>query len=217
MRAVALLRNSALMSDEPLHALALVCSLSPSPTESSSELLASQLLDALTEFGVTGESLRVVDYEIKPGVALDMGQGDAWPSIRERVMGADILIMATPTWMGQPSSVCQQVLERLDAELSETDDAGRLLTYGKVAACVVVGNEDGAHHISAILYQVLSDVGFTIPAGGVTYWNGAAMHRTDYKDLDSIPDEVASTTKTLAAHSAHLARILRAEPYPAMA
>jgi multimeric flavodoxin WrbA len=211
------------MSDESLRALALVCSLNPSPTESSSELLASQLLDALTEYGVTGDSIRAVDYDIKPGVALDMGEGDAWPAIRERVMSADILIVATPTWMGQPSSVCQRVLERLDAELSELselseqDDAGRLLTYGKVAACVVVGNEDGAHHISAILYQVLSDVGFTIPAGGVTYWNGAAMHRTDYKDLDGIPDEVASTTKTLAAHSAHLARLLRSDGYPPVA
>jgi len=216
MGAVAPLRNGAPVSDEPLHALAIVCSLNPSPTKSSSELLASQLLDDLRGFGVTGDSIRAVDYEIKPGVALDMGNGDAWPLIRERVMGADILIVATPTWMGQPSSVCQRVLERLDAELSEKDEAGRLLTYGKVAACVVVGNEDGAHHISAILYQVLSDVGFTIPAGGVTYWNGAAMHRTDYKDLDSIPDEVALTTKTLAAHSAHLARLLRAEPYSAV-
>jgi hypothetical protein len=71
--------------------------------------------------------------------------------------------------MGQHSSVCQRVLERLDAELSETDDEGRLLTYGKVAIAVVVGNEDGAHKISADLFHALNDVGFTIAAQGVTY------------------------------------------------
>jgi multimeric flavodoxin WrbA len=197
-----------------LRAIALVCSLNSSPTASSSELLARQVLDALVPLGVEGETVRIVDHDVKPGVALDMGDGDAWPSIRDKVIAADILLMATPTWMGQHSSVCQRVLERLDAELSEKDDRGRLLTYGKVAGAVVVGNEDGAHHISAVLFQTLNDVGFTIPAGGVTYWNGEAMHRTDYKDLSSTPEEVESTTKTLAANAAHLARLLKGDPYP---
>ena len=202
------------MTFPSLTALALVCSLNPSPTQSSSELLATQVLEALSTHGVTGNVIRVVDHDIRPGVALDMGAGDEWPLIRERVLAADILIMATPTWMGQPSSVCQRVLERLDAELSEQDDQGRLLTYGKVAVAAVVGNEDGAHHISAILFQVLNDVGFSIPAGGVTYWNGEAMHATDYKELDRTPNAVITTTKTLAANTVHLARLLHAEPYP---
>jgi hypothetical protein len=107
------------------------------------------------------------------------------------------------------------VLERLDAELSETDDEGRPLTFGKVAVAVVVGNEDGAHHISGILYQCLNDVGFTIPAQGVTYWNGEAMHATDYKDLGTVPEATASTTRVAAANAVHLARILRDQPYPA--
>jgi multimeric flavodoxin WrbA len=198
----------------PLHALALVCSLNPSPAESSSELLATQVLDDLAALGVDGDIVRVVDHDIRPGVALDMGSGDEWPSLRPRVLAADILIIATPTWMGQPSSVCQRILERLDAELSEKDDQGRLLTYGKVAAVAVVGNEDGAHHISAVIFQVPNDVGFTVPAQAVTYWNGEAMHKTDYKDLDQTPDAVATTTKTLAVNAAHLARLLRADLYP---
>ena len=197
-----------------LTALVLNCTLSPSPTESSTALLASQVLDALAEHDVTGTMVRVVDHDVRPGVALDMGDGDAWPGIREQVMASDILVLATPTWLGQHSSVCQRVLERLDAELSEQDDEGRLLTYGKVAVVAVVGNDDGAHHISAVGFQALNDVGFTIPAGGVTYWNGEAMHGTDYKDLDSTPDTVASTTRTLAANAAHLARLLKADAYP---
>ncbi len=198
----------------PLTALALNCTLNASPADSSTGLLAQQVLDALSEHDVTGSMVRVVDHDVRPGVLLDMGDGDAWPSIREQVMASDILVLATPTWLGQHSSVCQRVLERLDAELSETDEAGRLLTYGKVAVVVVVGNEDGAHHISAVAFQALNDVGFTIPAGGVTYWNGEAMHGTDYKDLESTPDSVASTTRTLAANAAHLARLLSGHTYP---
>lgn len=202
-------------SSQPLTALALTCSLKPSPAESSTDLLAQQLLDALAEHDVTGELVRVVDHDVHPGVEKDMGEGDAWPALREKVLAADILVVATPTWMGQHSSVCQRVLERLDAELSETNDQDQPHIYGKVGCAVVVGNEDGAHHISAILFQALNDVGFTIPAGGVTYWNGEAMHTDDYKDLESTPEKTAGTTKSLAINAAHLARLLRREAYPA--
>lgn len=202
--------------ERPLRALALVCTLTPSPGESSSALMAQQVLDALGEHGVIGDLVRVVDHDVKPGVQLDMGDGDAWPGIRARIMDADILVLATPTWMGQPSSVAQRVLERLDAELSETDEQGRLLTFGKVAVAAVVGNEDGAHHISGILFQCLNDVGFTLAANAVTYWNdetqGAAR---DYKDLPMTPDGVAGTTRTAAANAAHVARQLTTSGYPA--
>jgi multimeric flavodoxin WrbA len=197
-----------------LTALALNCTLRPSPAESSSALLGQQVLDALTEHDVTGSMVRVVDHDVMPGVELDMGQGDAWPKIREQLMAADILVLATPTWMGQQSSVCQRVFERLDAELSETDDKGRLLTFGKVAVVAVVGNEDGAHHITAVAMQCLNDVGFSVPAQGGVYWNGEAMHATDYKDLASTPEKVASATSTLAANAAHLARLLKSAEYP---
>ncbi len=198
----------------PLTALAITCSLKPSPAESSSDLLAQQLLDQLDRHGVTGEMVRAVDHDIRPGVEVDMGDGDAWPALRERIIASDILVFSTPTWLGHMSSVAQRVLERLDAELSITDDRGRPLTFGKVAAVCALGNEDGAHAITADVYQGLSDIGFTIPAQGVTYWNGEAMHGVDYKDLDETPEVTATTTATAAANAAHLAALLRDAPYP---
>ncbi|GAB2844639.1 flavodoxin family protein [Microbacterium insulae] len=198
-----------------LRAVALTCSLKPSPAESSTELLAQQVLDALAAHDVEGESVRVVDHDVKPGVDADMGDGDEWPRLRERVMAADILVFATPTWMGHMSSVAQRVLERLDAEISETDDAGRPALADKVAVIAVVGNEDGAHAIIADAFQGLADVGYTIPSQGSVYWNGEAMQRTDYKDLAETPEKVATTTQTVARHAAHLAALLSARPYPA--
>ena len=199
----------------PLTALALTCTLTPSPEESSTEIMADQVLEALGKHGVTGRSVRVVDLDVKPGVLKDMGTGDAWPGIREQLLAADILVFATPTWMGNMSSIAQRVLERLDAELSETDDEGRMETYGKVAVTAVVGNEDGGHSITASLFQGLNDVGFTIPANGGVYWNGEAMTTTDYKDLDETPEAVVSTLAPMAANGAHLAVLLRKEQYPA--
>lgn len=202
-------------AEKNLTAVVLVGTLTPSPAASSSELLGRQVLDALGEHGVTGTVVRLVDHDVRPGVGKDMGAGDAWPGIRAQILAADILVVSTPIWMGQPSSVTKRALERLDAELSEKDEQGRLLTYGKVAAVAVVGNEDGAHHCSAEIFQALDDVGFTIPAAAVTYWVGRAMESTDYQDLDETPENVASATATLAANTAHLARQLAEHPYPA--
>lgn len=198
----------------PLTALALNCTLSPSPAESSTQLMADQVLAALEKHGVTGSSVRLVDLDVKPGVEKDMGDGDAWPAVREQVLAADILIVATPTWMGHMSSIAQRALERLDAEISETDDEGRLLTFGKVALVAVVGNEDGAHKITADLFQGLNDAGFTVPAQGGVYWNGEAMSGTDYKDLEETPEAVSTTITTMTANAVHLATALRATPYP---
>lgn len=197
-----------------LSALALVCTLTPSPQASSTQLIADQMLGALAGHGVEGSSVRLVDHDIKPGVKTDMGGGDEWPAIRERLLAADILVVATPTWVGHMSSIAQRVLERLDAELSNTDGEGRPILYDKVAVVGVVGNEDGAHQITAALYQGLGDLGYTIPAQGVTYWNGEAMHTVDYKDLDKTPDVVAAATAALASNAAHLAWALRDSPYP---
>ncbi|MFI8342249.1 flavodoxin family protein [Streptomyces sp. NPDC085639] len=198
----------------PLRAVALVCTLSPSPALSSSDLLARQTLDALAEHGVTGKTIRIADHDVKTGVATDLGGGDAWPDIRETILGTDILILATPIWLGHPSSLAQRVMERLNAEIGESDDEGRMLTYGKVAAVCVVGNEDGAHKVSADLFQGLNDVGFSLAPNAVTYWVGEAMQGTDYQDLDKTPEKTAATTKTLAANAAHLARRLKRSEYP---
>ncbi|MEU8958039.1 NAD(P)H-dependent oxidoreductase [Streptomyces sp. NPDC048518] len=200
-----------------MRALALVCTLSPSPSASSSEKLAGQVLAELEKREVTVESVRIADHDVKPGIGVDMGDGDAWPALREKVLAADILLIATPIWLGHPSSICQRVLERLNADSSETDDQGRPLFYGKAAALAVVGNEDGAHNVSADVFQGLNDVGFSLAPGAVTYWVGEAMQGTDYQDLDETPDSVASTTRTLAANTVHLARLLRDAPYQAPA
>ncbi|REJ06316.1 flavodoxin family protein [Microbacterium bovistercoris] len=199
----------------PLTALTISCTLKPSPDESSSELMSGQLAEALTAHGVTHEHVRAVDHRILPGVGKDMGEGDDWPALRDKVLAADIVAIVTPTWLGQHSSVAQRVLERLDAELSSTDAAGRPILFDKVAIAGVVGNEDGAHHIVAVLYQALDDVGFTIPAQGCAYWNGEAMHKTDYKDLSGPPSAVQASMKTAVANAVHLARLLKQSGYPA--
>lgn len=203
-----------------LHAHLLVCTLKPSPSPSSSELLGRQVLAELEAAGLTTSTTRVVDHHVAFGVTTDEGTGadgrvDEWPAIREHVLAADVLVVATPIWMGQPASVCKLVLERLDAETAETDEAGRPTMFGKVAVAAVVGNEDGAHHSVASIVQALDDVGFTVPAQGATYWVGEAMQGTDYLDLDAAPDPVASTTRTAARNAAHLAGLLAERPYPA--
>lgn len=198
-----------------LTAFALSCTLKPSPAESSTDLLLSQILDALGEHGVRGEQARVADFTVKLGVESDMGDGDEWPQLRRRILDADIFVLGTPIWLGNPSSLCRLVLERMDAMLAETDAKGRMITYDRVGLAAVVGNEDGAHNASAQIYQGLSDVGFTIPAGGVSYWVGRAMEGTDYKDLDETPEQVVDTTTQAASNAAHLARLLKAQSYPA--
>ncbi|MFG2887964.1 flavodoxin family protein [Streptomyces sp. NPDC048248] len=195
-------------------AVALVCTLNASPAPSSSQLLADQIMAELAGLGVKGETIRVADHEVRPGVARDMGDGDAWPTLREKVMEADIVLVSTPIWLGHPSSLCQRVLERLNADISETDEQGRQLTYGKVGLAAVVGNEDGAHKVSADLFQGLNDLGFSLAPGAVAYWVGEAQQGTDYQDLEQTPESVTSTTRTLAANAVHLARLLSESPYP---
>lgn len=183
--------------------------------ESSSERLAGEVLHELKRHGVIGESLRVVDIDVRPGVTTVEGDGDEWPTLRRHVVDADVVILSTPTWLGHPASVAQRVLERLDAELSEVDDSGRPSMFGKVALVAVVGNEDGAHSILADVQQALNDIGFTLPAQGCTYWNGEAMGSTDYLELSEPPASTASATATAAANAVHLARLLADSPYPA--
>lgn len=199
-----------------LQAIIFGCSLKPSPAESSADKLAGELADELSRYDVTVELVRVVDYTILPGVKTDEGEGDQWPTLRQKMLDADIVIIATPTWAGQMSSVAMRVVERLDAELSEMDGRGLPEVYDKVGGAVVVGNEDGAHHICASIYQALNDFGFTIPASAGTYWNGQAMGKVDYKDLDSTPESVANSTKQMARNLVHVAALLKQSPYAAV-
>lgn len=199
-----------------LTAFALNCSLKPSSADesSSTDKMLSDLLDAFAPHGVTGEIVRALDHDIKPGVESDMGEGDDWPGLREKIVAADIFILGTPIWMGQPSSIAKRVLERLDAFLGEADDKGRMPAAGKVALVAIVGNEDGAHHCHAACFQALNDVGFTVPANAGCYWVGEAMGSVDYKDLDEVPKKVKQTLDMAASNAAHLARLLKAETYP---
>lgn len=198
-----------------LRACLLNCSLKSGPEPSSTDRLLAEVAAELERHGVeVGAPIRVVDHDVKAGVTSDEGDGDQWPAIRRQVLDSDLLVFGTPIWLGHPTSVAQRVLERMDAFLGETDDEGRMVSFGRVAMVAVVGNEDGAHHVSAELFQGLSDVGFTIPAGGVTYWVGRAMQGVDYKDLDETPDEVRTATGTAVANAVHLARLLAADGYP---
>ena len=200
----------------PLRAVALNCTLKPGTDTSSTDVLLREVLAELHGHGVeVGDPFRVVNHDVKPGITSDEGSGDEWPMLRSEILDADILVFGTPIWMGQPSSVAKRVLERMDAFLGETDDDGRMVSYDRVAVVAVVGNEDGAHHVSAEVYQALSDVGFTIPAAAITYWVGEAMQSTDYKDMHPSPDKTRAATATAAANAAHLAGLLKKSGYPA--
>lgn len=199
-----------------LNAVALNCTLKAGTAASSTDVILREVLDALREHDVeAGDPWRVANHDIKPGVTSDEGDGDEWPVLRHAILDADILVIGTPIWMGQPSSIAKRVLERLDAFLGEENDAGQMISYNRVAICAVVGNEDGAHHTGAEIFQALNDVGFTIPASGMTYWVGEAMAGTDYKDLHPTPPKTLDQTKTMARNAAHLARILKSSGYPA--
>jgi multimeric flavodoxin WrbA len=182
--------------------------------KSSTDALLGQLMKEFAKLGADGSVVRAVDRNIKPGVRSDEGKGDAWPDIRKWLLAADIVVIGTPIWLGQPSSVSKRVLERMDAFLEEKDARGRMPSYGKVAIAVVVGNEDGAHHTAAELNQALAEVGFTIPAGGVTYWVGEAMGSKEYKEISQPPKAVAQWTRMLASNTVHLARLLKKSNYP---
>jgi multimeric flavodoxin WrbA len=196
-----------------LTALALNCTLKSGDEPSSTQKLLDEVLAALNHHKVAGECVRIADLNIKPGVTSDEGEGDEWPALRKRILKADILVLGTPIWLGQPSSIAKRVLERMDAFLEETDDHNRMPSYGKVAVVAIVGNEDGAHHCHAEMFQALNDVGFTIPAGAGTYWVGEAMGSTDYKDLRKPYDKTVQATKMLASNAAHLASLLKQKNY----
>lgn len=199
-----------------LKAIAINATLKASGDEpSSTDKMIDLVKDALTARGAEWKgTIRLADHDIKPGVTSDEGDGDAWPDLRKQILEADILVFGTPIWMGQLPSVAKRVLERMDAFLSETDDNGRMPSTGKVVAVAIVGNEDGAHNVSADLFQGLSDTGWTVPPGGPAYWVGEAMGSVDFKDLPEVPDKVTETVEMLASNSHHLATLLADKPFP---
>ncbi len=200
-------------------AIAINCTLKSSDDPpSSTRRMIDVLADAFRQYGVeVSEVMRLADYNIKPGVTSDEGAGDDWPILREKILAHDILIFGGPIWVGQISSISKRVIERMDAFLSETDDHGRMPSYGKVAVAAIVGNEDGAHYNSAELYQGLNDLGWTIPANAVCYWNGEAMGSTNFKELDKVPEKVLQMAKQVASNAVRLASLLNRSFYPGVA
>ena len=199
-----------------MRATILNCTLKPSPSESNTEALARVVIDALEAADVETELIRVADFDVRPGVSNDEGDGDEWPRILEQVLAAEILVVATPTWLGQPSSVSKRVLERMDALLSETDDDGRPVAYNRVAGVVVTGNEDGAHHTISEIAGGLIDIGYTVPGQAWTYWNKGPGPGDSY--LESDDDEGKEWSKTTGETAAQnlvaVAKALAAQPVP---
>jgi multimeric flavodoxin WrbA len=198
----------------PLRALLLNCTLKRSPEPSNTEALAGVLRLALEAGGAVCEELRVVDFDVLPGVSSDEGDGDEWPKIRKRILSSEILVLATPTWFGQPSSVVKRVVERMDAMISETDADGLPVAFNRVAGFVVTGNEDGAHHVIAELAQAVNDIGYTVPAQAWTYWNKGPGPGPTYLETDEGHDWSARTARTAAGNLIAVAEALAAHPLP---
>lgn len=199
-----------------MRALVLNATLKRSPEPSNTEALARVVADALAAEEVEVSFVRLADHQIDPGVVSEaVTDGDQWPSIRAQIVAADILIMATPTWVGQPSSLCQRAIERMDAMISETDDQQRPIAYNKVAGVVVTGNEDGAHHVIANVGQCLNDIGYSQPGQNWTYWNkGPGPSEDEYATSEE--QEWSNTTGlACASNLLHLARALQGSPIPA--
>lgn len=199
-----------------MRALALNASLKPSPQTSNTEALARFVLDALETHGVQTEMIRLADLDIPPGVVSEaVRDGDDWPDVHAKVLAADIVIFATPTWLGQPSSVIKRALERMDAMLAETDDDGVPAAYNKVAGFVVTGNEDGAHHCIAEMAGAANDIGFTVPGQNWTYWNkGPGPGDEEYLSSEE-KDWTHSTGRAAAQNIYAVAHALSVNPIPA--
>lgn len=190
------------------------CSLKGSAEASNTQLLAQHVIDCLKAENVDIEQYRLADLNLPYGVSTDMGDGDDWPQVHDSIAASNILIVATPTWVGRPSSLAQLVLERLDAMLSETDAEQRPLAYNRVAGVVVTGNEDGAHHVISEISGGLIDIGFTVPGQAWTYWNRGPGPGPSYSDTTEGHEWSQSTGRTMAANLLAVARALEAMPIP---
>ncbi|WP_061300058.1 flavodoxin family protein [Herbidospora cretacea] len=198
-----------------MRALVINCTLKPSPAPSNTEALADVVSAELRRRGVEVETVRAVDLDIRPGVKTDMGPGDDWPAVHDKLLRSEILVIATPTWVGHPSSVAQRVIERMDAMISETDDDGRPVAYNRVAGVVNTGNEDGAHHVISEVSGALVDIGYTIPGQAWTYWHLGPGAGPDYLDDQTGHDWSDKTGRAMAANLVAVAEALAAHPMSA--
>lgn len=169
-----------------LKALILNCTLKLSPEGSHTDKLLGIVGTILHRNKVTVDRVRVVDLDIAPGVYPDMtehgAKKDDWPQLWKKVSAADILILATPIWLGEKSSVCQRVIERLYAHSGQANDKGQYIFYGKVGGCMVTGNEDGIKHVAMGVLYSLQHVGYTIPPQADAGWIGEAGPGASFGD-----------------------------------
>lgn len=199
-----------------LSALFLNCTLKPTGLLSHTEALLNVSREIMETNGVTAEILRPVDYEIPPGVYPDMREhgfdADDWPDLFRKVLAADILVIGTPIWLGEESSICRGVIERLYGESGTLNDKGQYVYYGRVGGCIVTGNEDGIKHCAMTVFYALQHLGYTIPPQADAGWIGEAGPGPSYADEDSggpSNDFTQRNTTFMTWNLMHMARILR--------
>ncbi len=199
-----------------LHALFINCTLKRSPEMSHTDGLVRISKAIFERNNVTVDEIRAVDYQIAYGVYGDMREHgweqDDWPEIYQKVQQADILILTSPIWLGEKSSVCTKVIERLYANSHLLNDAGQYAYYGKVGGCLITGNEDGAKHCSMNILYSLQHLGYTIPPQADAAWLGEAGPGPSYLDPDSGGPENDFTNRNttfMTWNLMHLARILK--------
>jgi multimeric flavodoxin WrbA len=199
-----------------LRALFLNCTLKRSPERSHTRGLIDVSVEIMERLGVQVEVLRPVDHEIARGVYPDMTrrgwERDDWPAIQERVMAADILVLGTPIWLGDKSSACTLVVERLYASSSQLNERGQYAYYGRVGGCIVTGNEDGIKHCSMNVLYSLQHLGYTVPPQADCGWIGEAGPGPSYLDEGSggpANEFTQRNTTFMTWNLLHLARMLK--------
>jgi multimeric flavodoxin WrbA len=176
-------------SYDDLRALFVNCTLKPSPEPSHTQALADRSIAIMRANGVSVDTVRAVDHQLAPGVYPDMTEHgadrDDWPGIFEQVMAADILVLLTPIWLGEKSSVATRVVERLYGNSGLLNDAGQYAYYGRTGGVIVTGNEDGAKHCAMNLLYSLQHLGYVIPPQADAAWLGEAGPGPSYADEGS--------------------------------
>ena len=172
-----------------LRAMFINCTLKRSPEISNTEGLASISMEIMRRQGVTVDAVRAIDHEIATGVWPDMTEHgwerDEWPTITAQVMEADILVLCTPIWLGEKSSVCTKIVERLYGNSHLLNDRGQYAYYGRVGGCLVTGNEDGVKHCAMNILYSLQHLGYVIPPQADAGWIGEAGPGPSYLDPGS--------------------------------
>lgn len=193
-----------------LKALFLNCTLKKSPETSNTQALIDKVAGLMAPMGVECETVRLVDYNIAFGTASDMGDGDEWPVIYEKIKAADILVPSMPIWMGVRSSLCQVLVERLDGSYSDIDSqSGQYPLYNKVVGVIVTGNEDGAHDCCATTLFNFSHFGCVVPPNPDCYWVGEAGPGPSYIEAGEGHLYTNRTARFLAHNVVWMARMLK--------